>query len=57
MQVQGATWRSTARGEGQVGEDQVKGSGENKSRFGPRDLKRPGGVAGGLHGARIDKEA
>ena len=55
--MQGATWRSTARGEGRVGEDQVKGSGENKSRFGPRDLKRSGGVAGGLHGARIDKEA
>ena len=51
MQVQGAMWRLTARGE-----DQVKGSGKNASRIGPRDSKRSGGVTGGPHGTRINKE-
>jgi len=52
VQVQGATWRPTARGEGQV-----KGSRENASRLGPRDSERPGGVTGDSHGARTGKEA
>ena len=52
VQVQGATWRSTARGEGQV-----KGSGMNASRLRPRNPKMLGGVMDGPHGAPIDKEA
>jgi len=52
VQVQDATRRSTARDEGQV-----KGSGMNASRLGPRDPKMPGRVTGGPHGAWIDKEA
>lgn len=50
--MQDATWRSTVQGEGQV-----KGSGMNVSRLGPRDPKKPGGVTGGPHGAWTNKGA
>ncbi|RLM61337.1 hypothetical protein C2845_PM14G09510 [Panicum miliaceum] len=50
--VQGATWRSMVQGEGQV-----KGSGMNASRLGPRDPKKPGGVTVGPHGAWTNKGA
>ena len=35
----------------------MKGSEKNASSLGPKDPKMPGGVTGGPHGARIDKES